>query len=216
MKNIDEITCPVCAIDVPLSVKECEFTIQGKKVKSPTFGYECKKCEQDFTTTESDTFSLLLIKFYESASSSNEDYVPSNSKGLSARARNWNLRQRLGVLIASYESLGEHPESENVSKLTDEIMDLVASNSNTDDTSVASHSIEKEREIIASQFFETISNQEMNLAHMLEENKRMKEKIADALHQIHEGKTGNAIQILNHIMLNNEQNVKASVARNAK
>jgi hypothetical protein len=74
------------------------------------------------------------------ASSSNEDYVASNSKGLSARARNWNLRQRLGVLIASYESLGEHPESENVSKLTDEIMDLVASNSNTDDTSVVSHS----------------------------------------------------------------------------
>jgi hypothetical protein len=61
------------------------------------------------------------------------DYVASNSKGLSARARNWNLRQRLGVLIASYESLGEHPESENVSKLTDEIMDLVASNSNTDE-----------------------------------------------------------------------------------
>jgi hypothetical protein len=79
MKNIDKITCPICAIEIPLSVKECEFTINGKNVKSPTFGYECKKCEQDFTTTESDTFSLLLINFYESASSSNEDYVPSNS-----------------------------------------------------------------------------------------------------------------------------------------
>lgn len=35
----------------------------------------------------------------------------------------------------------------------------------------------------------------------LDENKRMKENIAEALHQIHEGKTGNAIQILNHIVL---------------
>jgi len=57
--------CPNC-INIPpflpLSVSNCILTIHDIKVSSPVFGYKCPKCNQEFTTTESDTYSLLLAK----------------------------------------------------------------------------------------------------------------------------------------------------------
>lgn len=64
--------CPNCIIhnetfneikrEIPLSVANCLLTIHDIKVSSPVFGYKCPYCKQEFTTTESDTYSLLLAK----------------------------------------------------------------------------------------------------------------------------------------------------------
>ena len=64
--------CPNCIIhnetfneikrEIPLSVSNCILTIHDIKVSSPVFGYKCPYCKQEFTTTESDTYSLLLAK----------------------------------------------------------------------------------------------------------------------------------------------------------
>lgn len=58
--------CPNCNTipytEIPLSVSNCILTIHDIKVSSPVFGYKCPNCKEEFTTTESDTYSLLLAK----------------------------------------------------------------------------------------------------------------------------------------------------------
>ena len=41
------------------------------------------------------------------------------------KAKMWNQRQRIGVLLASTKAFGEHPESAGVHSMTNAIMEII-------------------------------------------------------------------------------------------
>jgi hypothetical protein len=147
-KGASSIQCPAGCGAIPLSVEQREFTLEGKKVMSPCFGYKCEKCGEEFTTTESDTFSLVLIK----AAAASQAIPATNDKDLIAIASNLSTHTVRQVIETEEGELqpccanscdGFKCESGSVHLIDSpnkEEGDDVASDNNSNGASVASHS----------------------------------------------------------------------------
>lgn len=58
----DRMGCAVCDGIAFLSTDEISHTVEGKTWKGTHWFYKCGKCNEEFTTTESDTLSLASMQ----------------------------------------------------------------------------------------------------------------------------------------------------------
>lgn len=59
-KEIPDLNCPICGKEMKIIISNQEHINSVSKVlkKYKYYQYHCEKCQQKFTTTESDTLSL--------------------------------------------------------------------------------------------------------------------------------------------------------------